>query len=140
MNFKVNDKDYTIKSKQAIEILSLVEKSGLFDKVKEMNLTRKPEDFPKIVSLVPVSYQLAHSILSIALGKQEAGKVIPDTDIVDELEALQLPILASQIVKALVYPITYVITSDPEIEAEKKSDTNAEVSDGKPEKSPDPKV
>jgi hypothetical protein len=128
MKITIEEKEYTVKSKQAIEILDIVEKSGLLEKAKTLtkeNITTS--NFNDFLSLVPVSYKTAHKVLSIVTGEIKDGKIILNEDLIDNVEAMKLPFLALQVVQHLLYPITYVITSDQALEEEKKSDSPANV-------------
>ena len=126
ISIEVNDviTEYSIKSRQAIEILDIVEKSGLFDKAKSMsNLTFSPENIGELITLVPLSYKTAYNVLAICTGTVKDGKVVPNNDLIDNVDAIKLPIYAIQIVKTLLFPISYVISGDKVMEDEKKKDS-----------------
>lgn len=122
MKFTINEVEYKIKSKHAIEILSIVDKSGLLETIKDL----KQVDQNSVASLftkLPQLYNLAHDILSTALGTFTDGTLKKNTDIVDDLEALEVPMYAVMIVKGLIYPISYVLTDDKHMADEKKKDS-----------------
>lgn len=142
MKINIDDKEYTIKSRQAIEILDIVEKSGVLDKFKDLgSLKETPEDLSKLASLVPKFYTIAYDVLAIAMGSFSKGTLTKNDDAAEEIEAIKLPIYAIQIVKTLMFPISYAISDDPGMASEKKSGSegNEETSLGKSESKEEPK-
>ena len=139
MKFTINEVEYKIKSKHAIEILNIVEKSGLLDSIKDM----KAVDHTSIAALfpkLPQLYQVSHDVLSTALGTFVNGVITKNPDIVDEMEALEVPMYAVMIIKGLIYPISYVLTDDKAMADEKKKGTEESVdtSLGKPVSNSEP--
>jgi len=136
MRIRISEQEYLIKAKQAIEILDLVEQSGLLKQLKDLKFDSL-ESLSDIGTILPVSYKLAHKVLAIATGTFEGGKMIPNEDLVDNLNAIDLPMLALQIVKTLMFPIQYAISDDPGILEEKKESAPTEdaTNPGKSEKS-----
>lgn len=135
MKLLINEVEYTIKSRQAIEILNLVEKSGILNKFKEAsNVGTEGSVFDSIGSTLPMAYELAYEVLAIATGSFSKGTLTKNTDLVDDLEALELPMHALQIVKTLMFPISYAMTDDRQM-AEQKKTNSSDSSDTSPGKS-----
>lgn len=116
MKLNINEKEFTIKSRHAIEILDLAEKSGLMDKAKSLfDAGMNENNFSNMLAVIPLSYRTAHKMLVIITG---------DVDLVDDLDADRLPLYAMSIIKTLLFPIQYVITGDKSMEEEKKTDSD----------------
>jgi hypothetical protein len=146
MNIIVEEQEFTIKSRQAIEILDLIEKSNVFKSLKSFDAFLKDpnksfENVSSLFAAIPNAYKLASDIVSLATGSLKDGKVVPNNTIVDDIDAMKLPFYASSIFKLLITPLSYVLTEDT-LEAEKKSSTqiNEETKNGNNEKPPDQKV
>lgn len=142
MKFTINENEYTIKARQAIEILNLVEKAGLFDDFKnvksvETDMTKVSSD---LTSMIPKMYVLALDILAIATGSWENGQIKRNDAVADDLPAMELPMYAINIVKGLVFPIQYSMSDDKGIADEKKKDSGESVdtSPGNPESKGEP--
>ena len=140
MRFMIADTEYIVKTRQAIEILDVVEKSGILDKVKKLQNGIKEGDVSEMISMIPFSYKLAYEVLTIATGKYANGTIERNTAVVDDMEAVDLPIHAVTIVKTLILPVSYVI-SDDTLNNEKKTisppPVSSEESNGKPDASQD---
>lgn len=112
MKITVAGIEHVVKTRQAIEILDLVEKSGILEKVKKIQLEQNSTDMLDLLSLIPFSYHLAYDVMAIATGTYENGVMKRNEDLVNEMEAVDLPIHAVSIVKTLILPISYVVSDD----------------------------
>jgi hypothetical protein len=121
MKFTINEIEYKIKSRHAIEILNIVEKSGLLESLKDLK-GASIDSLPTILNKLPQFYKVAHDILSTALGTFSQGDLKKNDLVVDEMEAEEVPLYAIMIIKGLINPISYVLTDDKNMAEEKKSD------------------
>ena len=144
MRILVEDKEYAVKSRQAIEILTLVENSEVFKQFKNFESVlknNKIEEAFTSLAILPQVYKLSADILAIATGTFVGGKIERNDALVDDIEALRVPMYALNIVKTLIMPIQYVITNDALDDAKKNSSPlNVATPLGSDEKPAEPKA